>query len=497
MLNSGGVVARAAGVLSGLLLLIVSTGAVWAQVEPVPPGTEITIREKQPQGTPAVGARTAMNDAGEFVATWWEGTSGRYSTWFRRYAATGSPVELPMELPGNDTASQFSPDVAVNPGLSLTTSSGGRAAFVMVWTRPDSSNTFGIFARRFRIQDDGTAVSMEAAAMAVDVGLTLDGQALNGVGTQDAPQAAMDAAGNMLVTWRSSGAYAGDTGTAFARFYSASGDLWGPIRLLTRVGARSSEAPAVAAMPSAAPELQGGFVAAWHEVTYTELLNVRLFHADGTPKGASTNAGISGSFRGLSAGASGNGDSVVAAQSAGLNGSGIYVWTFTRDGTLKPRPDEGRPVNTIVSASVQYSSVGISAGGDFLVAFHALQDGAYRVFGQEYRSDGARVGGNFQINDSVIITNPYGTTVEMSLNPDIAVDPDDPGLQLVAAWNEGAQAFGGVRIAARRYRTVLPVDPAPPPAPPRIADRAPPRNRSRIASRSTRRQASTAWRASP
>lgn len=447
-----------------MALLFVVPSAVWAQAEPLQAGAEITVREKQPAGTPAVGPRAARNNAGEFVVTWREGTAGTYGAWLRRYDADGEPIGPAVELPGNDTASQFGPDVAVNPNVSLKVASGGTPAFAVVWTRPDALNTFGVFARRFRVEGDGIA-AVESEAMAVDVGTTTDGQFLSGVGNQDAAQVAMDGDGNFMVVWRSHGegivGAGGQTGGIFARMYAASTGTWGPIRLLTGAGARSAQEPAVAASSG----VDGRFVATWQEVTSTERVMVRLFDADGTPIEAAIAATQGSSVGSLSIGVAGNGDFVVAAHSTGTQGTGIYAWSFNRDGVGKAAPDGGKRVDTVASTLTQYTSVGVSAGGGFVVAFHVFQSQGSRIFGQQYSSDGGRVGGNFQINDLVLLFNPFGGSFESALNPDVAVVPDQQALHFVAVWNEGVQAFGGIRIAARSYRTDVPVDPGPPPGP--------------------------------
>ncbi len=105
---------------------------------------------------------------------------------------------------------------------------------------------------------------------------------------------------------------------------------------------------------------------------------------------------------GASAAADADGDFVVAWQSVLQDGSGLFTYgvfarRFSSAGVAQASEFQ---VNSYTADTQLYPSVGASATGDFVVAWQSnTQDGSsFGVFGQRFSSDGAPLGGEFQVN---------------------------------------------------------------------------------------------------
>ena len=165
------------------------------------------------------------------------------------------------------------------------------------------------------------------------------------------------------------------------------------------------------------------------------------FGSDGAPRGAEfqVNTYFSGNQERPAVAIDADGDFVVAWESDGQDdfAYGVFAQRYAADGS--PRGAEFQ-VNTNFFEDQFFPSVGMTAGGDFVIVWEdVLGDGQlYGVRGQRYASDGTRQGGEFLINT---------TTEGIQRRPSVAVARTG---EVVVAWesNQGGASFD---IYAQRF----------------------------------------------
>ena len=245
---------------------------------------------------------------------------------------------------------------------------------------------------------------------------------------------AMGADGDFVVVWGSLGSGGTDSsensiqGQRFAADGSAAG---GEFQVNTYTTSYQS-APAVAM------DADGDFVAAWLSTgsygtdSSGGSVQCQRYAADGSPQGGQfqVNTYTVGGQYNIAVAMDADGDFVVAWHSRGSSGTdqsngSIQGQRYTADGSLAG--DEFQ-VNTYTTSRQFGVSVAVDADGDFVVVWGSLgsfgtDSSGYSIQGQRYAADGSAVGGEFQVNTY---------TTDRQVRPAVAMDADG---NFVVVWN--------------------------------------------------------------
>ncbi|HET7675587.1 MAG TPA: hypothetical protein VFL54_08715, partial [Gammaproteobacteria bacterium] len=210
--------------------------------------------------------------------------------------------------------------------------------------------------------------------------------------------AAMDAAGDFVVTWTDYGGEDGDSSGIFAQRYHADGT---PAGTEFRVNTHTSGGQA---RPAVAMDAAGNFVVTWTDYSAEDGDSFGVFgqhyHADGTPDGAEfkVNTQTAGKQHRPAVAMDGAGDFVVTWMGDDGSAYGVFAQRYRADGT----PDGTEfLVNTNTVNSQREAAVAMDAAGDFVVSWtdHSGEDGdAFGIFAQRFHADGTPNGAEFQVN---------------------------------------------------------------------------------------------------
>ncbi len=324
------------------------------------------------QGSPAV----AIDDDGDFVVVWASyGQDGSNNgVYAQRFNADGTPAGAEFLVNTTTSNSQTSPDVAMNAD----------GDFVVTWdsSLQDGSGA-GVYAQRFSA--DGVAQGSEFRVNTY----TSSGQSLSSV--------AMDDDGDFVVVWGSSGQDGNGYGV-YAQRYNTAGVAQGG-EFLVNTYTSGTQGVARVAM-----DADGDFVVVWNSSGQDGNSNgvyAQRYNAAGVAQGSEfrVNTYTSSSQSNGSVDMDADGDFVIAWVSSGQDGSGngIYAQRYAADGT--PQGAEFL-VNTTTSNSQATPKVAMHENGDFVVTWTSnLQDGSsYGVYAQRYQADGVPIGTEFRVN---------------------------------------------------------------------------------------------------
>ena len=333
--------------------------------------TRVNTHTSDSQASPAV----AMDDDGDFVVTWisalQDGSSnGIYA---QRYTADGTPAGAEFLVNTATSNSQSNPDIAMDADGN----------FVITWdsASQDGSST-GIYAQVFNA--DGTARGTEFRVNTYTSGA----QSLSGV--------AMDEDGDFVVVWGSSGQDGNGYGVYGQRF-DAAGVVQGA-EFLVNTYTSSTQGVANVAM-----DADGDFVVTWNSSGQDGSSNgvfAQRYTAAGAAQGGEfrVNTYTSGSQSASAVAMADNGDFVVAWTSALQDGSsnGIYAQRYNAAGEAQGGEFL---VNTTTSNSQTTASVSMHGSGDFVITWAGQSDGSsYGIYAQRYSQDGSAIGGEFLVN---------------------------------------------------------------------------------------------------
>jgi len=337
------------------------------QAMPAPAAGEVLINTAS--DAIAFNARITAFSDGRYVVSWTEGseaTGNFFSTFFRIYAANGTPTSAPIEY-GNTSSSDN------DYGSFAVLANGNIAA---VWAQA----TQAIVTRVYNAT--GAVVAAEQVVSTPSTSF---------------PDPSIVALATGYVVAYSSGrdivySMRGNTGTVV-----------GTNRYVTDVATATFEDHVdLAALPG------GGFVAVWVQETYpgspggvpdSSQVMMRLFSSTGAAVGAATavNAGTAG-FSHPSVATLTGGGFVVAWQNEGAaGGSDIVARRYDASGA--PVAAEFT-VNAAAGLQVQASVIGLANGG-FLIAWLGSDGDGNGIFGQAYTSAGVADGGAFRVNETV------------------------------------------------------------------------------------------------
>ncbi len=362
----------AAGSVETAVALGVDLQQSWVGVlSAVPVGSEFTVNSTT-NGVQRDGV-TAMDADGNFVVVWTSNQGGTLDIYARRFNAEGVAQGNNFLVNTTTANAQESPAVAMDAAGN----------FVVVWAGhgPDDSN--GVYGQRYN-----------AAGVAQGSEFLINTTTAN---AQASPAVAMDADGNFVVTWQSSGQDAGSTDGIYAQRFAADGTTMGTEFGVNSTTANHQRNPDIA-MNAA------GFVIVWQGNGPDDSNDVfgQRYNAAGVAQG--------GEFRVNSTTSSNQIDAAVAMDAAGNfvvvwhgNGPGdsnigIFMQRYNASGDTQGVETR---VNNTVDGDQYYADVAMNASGGFVVAFTSWASSPERdIYVREYDASGTPLAVEGRVNSS-------------------------------------------------------------------------------------------------
>jgi hypothetical protein len=322
------------------------------------------------QTNAATAQSVAMDADGNYVVVWaaQDQDGSGWNVYAQRYSATGTPLGGPVEVNTTTAGDQLYPSVAMNAG----------GAFVVTWSSNGQDGSgWGVFAQRYNA--DGTAAGGE-----FQVNTTAQGDQMYSA-------AAMDATGDFVITWSSSGQDGSGWGV-FAQRYNADGTAAGGEFQVNATTAGDQM------YSSVAMDAAGDFVITWSSNGQDGSgwnVFARRYSADGTAAGGEFQVNTTtqgGDAQASVAMNSNSGDFVIA----WAGSSAIYAQRYSAAGAARggefqvsaPSPD-----------SLANPAVAVDGNGNFLISWTDYADGVSAgVYAQQFDATGAAVGTQFGVN---------------------------------------------------------------------------------------------------
>ena len=296
--------------------------------------------------------------------------------------------------------------------------------FVVVWTSSQDGSDYGIFGQRF--SSAGAALGSE---FQINVYTT---------GFQFTPAVAMEADGDFVVAWESSGQDS-DLEGIVARPFSSAGDA------LSSDVAVNTYANSFQRFPSVGVIAGGDFVVAWQSYTQDGSGNgvfAQRFSSVGVALGGEfqvSEHSMNDQQNAAVAGAP-DGGFLVAWTDFGLDGSqgGLFARRFSSTGGALASEFQ---VNSYTPGMQNYAEVAFAADGEFVVAWQSYgQDGSEQgILARRFAGSGAPVTPEF-------LVNAHHTSFQRF--PDVAVHGNG---DFVVTWQSLEQDSSGDGVFARRF----------------------------------------------
>jgi len=337
-------------------------------------------------------------------------------------ASLATPVLAKASAGGEFLVNTFVTNSQASPAIALDTDGD----FVLVWSSAaQPSGDSNIYAQRYN-----TAGVAQGAEFLVNTSALTT--------TQNNPAVAMDADGDFVVSWQSSGqddpASAVGSGV-YAQRYNAAGVAQGGEFRVNSVTTGSQQAPAIGM------DADGDFVVSWQSTGQDDPaaagatgVYAQRYNAAGVAQGSEfrVNTFTTGSQNNTAIALDADGDFVVIWQSFGqdepaqANFGGIYAQRYNAAGVAQG--GEFR-VNTVTTNSQTLPAIALDADGDFVVSWQSIgQDGGGTgVYAQRYNAAGVAQGSEFRVNS--FTTNAQSNTT-------IALDADG---DFVVSWQSNGQ----------------------------------------------------------
>ena len=243
--------------------------------------------------------------------------------------------------------------------------------------------------------------------------------------SQNSPSVAMDADGDYVVAWESSGQDGSEYGVYAQRFNAAGLTQGSEFRVNTFTADHQAD-------PSVAMDADGDFVVTWTSYTQdgsNDGIYAQRYNAAGIAQGIEfrVNTFTTGRQADPSVAMDADGDFVVTWTSNGQDGSNYGVYAQRYDAAGMPQGSEFR-VNTFTTGRQFVSSLAMDDDGDFVVTWSSNQDGSgYGVYAQRYNAAGVTQGAEFRVNTFTTNSQVY---------PSVAMDADG---DFVVTWVSFAQ----------------------------------------------------------
>ena len=330
----------------------------------------------------------AMDADGDFVVTWSSfGQDGSGDgVYAQRYNAAGVAQGSEFRVNTFTSFSQRYSTVAMDAD----------GDFVVTWSTflQDGSDD-GVYAQRYN-----AAGVAQGGEFQVNT-FTMGNQLFSTV--------AMDAEGDFVVTWQSSGQDGSGYGV-YAQRYNAAGVAQGSEFQVNTFTAQNQRFSAVAM------DADGDFVVTWTSDNQDGSLYgiyAQRYNAAGVAQGSEfqVNTFTTGSQIFSTVAMDADGDFVVTWQSNGQDGSGDGVYAQRYNAAGVAQGSEFR-VNTFTSFSQRYSTVAMDADGDFVIAWSSLTQygSGYGVYAQRYGFANAPT--DITLSSNTVAENePIGTVV--------------------------------------------------------------------------------------
>jgi Ca2+-binding RTX toxin-like protein len=358
-------------------------------------------------------ASVAMDAAGNFVITWTSnGQDGDGDGVYARvYSALGVPSSGEILVNTTTTGNQNDAAIAMHD----------TGVFVITWTSSGQDGDLGgIYAQQFSAL--GAAVGTETLVNTTTTG------------DQTSSAVALDALGNGVVTWTSTGTD-GDLGGIYAQRFNALGVAQGSeILVNTETSGDQSES-------SLAMSATGEFVVAWTsngQDSGGDGVFAQKFDALGVADGLElqVNTTVVGAQNGVAVAVDAAGYLVFTWTSDGQDGSltGVYGQVYTDAGVASGSEFQ---VNTTTAGTQQGASVASNSEGGFVVVYtsDAQDTDGLGVFAQQFELTGV-----VQLDGTVL--NVYGT-----VNLDTITVTDD-SVDLVVVMNGDVFTYSSIAVTA-------------------------------------------------
>jgi autotransporter-associated beta strand protein len=352
------------------------------------------------QLTPSV----SVDADGAFIVTWQsnlqDGSS--YGIYAQRYDATGAADGDEFQVNAYTKSNQTLPDVVLKEN--------GDA--IVVWTSTgQDGNSTGIF-----LAIPAEPIAVEAAAPVTVTDIQVNTYTTS---AQSTPAMAADADGNFVVAWSSSGQDGNSTGIYAQRFNAEGVALGAEFQVNTYITSTQTN-------PAVAMDADGNFVVTWDSSGQDGNSNGvygQRYDAAGVAQGAEFQVNTyTTSAQSLSSVAmDADGDFVVAWGSNGQDGSGYGVYAQRYNAAGATQGTEFK-VNTYTDSTQGAADVAMDEDGNFVIVWHSsLQDGSSNgVFAQRYNAAGEAQGVEFQVN-TYITGNQQNADVAMDADGNFVV----------------------------------------------------------------------------
>ncbi|MBW4577302.1 MAG: hypothetical protein KME08_18685, partial [Aphanothece sp. CMT-3BRIN-NPC111] len=401
----------------------------------------------------------AMDADGDFVVDWQ--SNGIYA---QVYKSTEAPatvginnVSVFRDAPNTtiDLFAAFADSTDPDSNLTYSVVSNSQPSLFSGTTIDNSTgqlildynpNSFGSGNITLRATD--TSGLFVETTFSVSVGSFASNGSEFGVNTTTANQqrsstVAMDADGDFVVTWSSSGQDGGGYGIYAQRYNSAGVAVGSEFGVNTTTA--STQYGSTVAM-----DADGDFVVTWNSYGQDGSgygIYAQRYNSAGAAVGSEfrVNTTTASTQRYSTVAMDADGDFVVTWTSSGQDGDGdgIYAQRYNSSGVAVGGEFL---VNTTTNDYQYASTVAMDADGDFIVTWNSYgQDGnGYGIYAQRYNSAGVAMGGEVLIN-SYTSDDQYGSSVAMDADGDFVVGWQSNG-QDGSGYGIYAQSFDGNQI---------------------------------------------------
>jgi large repetitive protein len=384
----------------------------------VPGGAGVSVPQRSTQAV-------AMDKDGNFVVVWassLQDGGGGFGIFARRYDAVTKTF-------GDEIAvNKFTTDQQISPSVAINSATG---EFIITWASKitpagTSGPNYDIYARRFNA--DGTPIPDESTFefLVNTAGF---------IGDQTTPRAAVDKNGNFVITWTGGAVGSEDI---FARRYNADGSVNGAeFKVNTGLDTGSQQNSAIAM------NANGDMVITWHGAGQDPDqagIAAKIYTADGKEIYIPTvNEFTDNDQINPSVAIAQNGNVLISWTSNGQDNSnqGIYARLYNSAGV--PLTDEFGVNQTTFNQQI-HSIVAVDpVTGDFVITWSsngssiepANQDSSgFGVYARHYSNSGNPVGGEFLVNSTKTGSQQFSSTAIYNNN-------------FVVAWTSGDTTIPG------------------------------------------------------
>ncbi|MGV3526466.1 MAG: hypothetical protein ACO1RX_19770 [Candidatus Sericytochromatia bacterium] len=323
---------------------------------------------------------------GNFVVAWERASLSGADIYAQRYNSQGEA------LGGEFRVNTYTSSGQSRPAVSLDADGD----FVVAWeSLAQDGNNYGVYAQRYNSQ--GMAQGSE---------FRVNTYTFN---AQRNPAVSLDAEGDFVVTWQSTGQDGNGEGV-YAQRYTSVGVVQGSEFRVNTYTLNNQ------LFPSVSLDADGDFVVAWESYGQdgdSDGIYAQRYSSGGQVQGSEfrVNTYTLSAQSVPSVSLDADGDFVVAWQSVEQDGDneGIYAQRYSSGG--QAQGSEFR-VNTYTTASQRDPSVSLDADGDFVVAWDSYgQDGGAGIYVQRYTPGGQVQGTEFQVSNPA----QYGSSPSVAL----------------------------------------------------------------------------------